>query len=531
MISGILCIAGSDSNCASGITTDLSVIRDNRFYAFSAITAVTAQNNSSVLAVGSVTKELLADQLKSIVSSNKIIGVKIGLIPNNSILKVIHKFLKELRANENTAEIPVVWDPVASASSGGGLSELDFSKALKKLLPYVTVITPNLKEAATLADEIIDFSTLETYLASLNKLTSFFIQKGVKSVVIKGGHLSDYHGLMGREKFSWGCIDYLYSSNSEVPFYFIHKRVGSINGSNVRGTGCAFASALTCNLANGYEIEDAVTLAKTYITRGIIEAVISDNENNIKYLPLSIASRLKFQDFPMMCHSLSGFPVAHFNKEDDGFEKLESPLGFYVIVDSSKWVERLCKANVKTIQLRIKNPTSEAELEKEIKKSISLAKKYNVQLFINDYWELAIKHKAYGVHLGQGDITYDILISLKIAGLRLGISTHGFAEIARAAMIKPSYIALGHVFPTNSKVMPSKPQGLDRLEKYHQLLNGNIPTVAIGGIKLTNVVDVLKTGVDSVAVISAITAAENPEEEIKVWQHVLEHKSLPQTEA
>lgn len=233
----------------------------------------------------------------------------------------------------------------------------------------------------------------------------------------------------------------------------------------------------------------------------------------------------------MMCHSLSGFPVAHFNKEDDGFEKLESPLGFYVIVDSSKWVERLCKANVKTIQLRIKNPTSEAELEKEIKKSISLAKKYNVQLFINDYWELAIKHKAYGVHLGQGDITYDILISLKIAGLRLGISTHGFAEIARAAMIKPSYIALGHVFPTNSKVMPSKPQGLDRLEKYHQLLNGNIPTVAIGGIKLTNVVDVLKTGVDSVAVISAITAAENPEEEIKVWQHVLEHKSLPQTEA
>ncbi|MFN6886558.1 thiamine phosphate synthase, partial [Proteus mirabilis] len=88
---------------------------------------------------------------------------------------------------------------------------------------------------------------------------------------------------------------------------------------------------------------------------------------------------------------------------------------------------------------------------------------YNARLFINDYWQLAIKHHAYGVHLGQEDLDIADLDAIKQSGLCLGISTHNDTELQRAKRLLPSYIALGHIFPTTTKDMPSKPQGLRAL--------------------------------------------------------------------
>ncbi|MFX4315587.1 thiamine phosphate synthase, partial [Enterobacter sp. 63] len=157
-------------------------------------------------------------------------------------------------------------------------------------------------------------------------------------------------------------------------------------------------------------------------------------------------------------------------------------LGLYPVVDSVAWIARLLEAGVRTIQLRIKDKRDE-EVEADVVAAIELGRRYDARLFINDYWRLAIKHQAYGVHLGQEDLETTDLDAIRHAGLRLGVSTHDDMEIDVALAARPSYIALGHVFPTQTKQMPSAPQGLGQLAGHIQRLT-DYPTVAIGGISL-----------------------------------------------
>ena len=162
-------------------------------------------------------------------------------------------------------------------------------------------------------------------------------------------------------------------------------------------------------------------------------------------------------------------------------------------------------AGVRTLQLRIKDRRDE-EVEADVVAAIALGRRYNARLFINDYWRLAIKHQAYGVHLGQEDLQATDLDAIRTAGLRLGVSTHDDMEIDVALAARPSYIALGHVFPTQTKQMPSAPQGLEQLARHVERLV-DYPTVAIGGISLPRAPAVIATGVGSIAVVSAITQA------------------------
>lgn len=187
------------------------------------------------------------------------------------------------------------------------------------------------------------------------------------------------------------------------------------------------------------------------------------------------------------------------------FPAVPQRLGLYPVVDSVEWIARLLEAGVRTIQLRIKDKSDET-VEADIAAAIELGKRYEARLFINDYWQLAIKHHAYGIHLGQEDMDVANLDAIRDAGLRLGLSTHDNMEMDRALMARPSYIALGHVFPTHTKQMPSAPQGLSQLAAHIKTL-GDYPTVAIGGISIERVSAVLATGVGSVAVVSAITQA------------------------
>lgn len=180
-------------------------------------------------------------------------------------------------------------------------------------------------------------------------------------------------------------------------------------------------------------------------------------------------------------------------------------LGLYPVVDSVEWIARLLDVGVTTLQLRIKDLPDE-QVEDDIAAAIALGKRYNARLFINDYWQLAIKHGAYGVHLGQEDLDTADLAAIHHAGLRLGVSTHDDSELARAIAVKPSYIALGHIFPTQTKDMPSAPQGLVELKRHVAGLS-DYPTVAIGGISHDRVAAVLDCGVGSVAMVSAITQA------------------------
>lgn len=183
------------------------------------------------------------------------------------------------------------------------------------------------------------------------------------------------------------------------------------------------------------------------------------------------------------------------------------PVGLYPIVDRAHWLQTLLPLGVTTIQLRIKDLTGHA-LESEIKQSVLIAKQYSARLFINDYWQLALKHQAYGVHLGQEDLSDANIDLLSQAGLRLGISTHCEEEVLRACSVKPSYIAFGPIYATTSKIMAFAPQGIEQLKYRVQSLN--YPVVAIGGITLARLPEIMAAGADGIALISAITQAGNP---------------------
>ena len=194
------------------------------------------------------------------------------------------------------------------------------------------------------------------------------------------------------------------------------------------------------------------------------------------------------------------------NQPAKTFPSVPFHLGLYPVVDTVQWIARLLDAGVKTLQLRVKDLPDE-DVEPAIIDAITLGRKYDARLFINDYWRLAVKHQAYGVHLGQEDLDTADLEAILDAGLRLGVSTHDDDELARAVAVNPSYIALGHIFPTQTKDMPSAPQGLSELARHIVQLNGSFPTVAIGGISIDRAPSVLDCGVGSIAVVSAITQA------------------------
>jgi thiamine-phosphate pyrophosphorylase len=199
--------------------------------------------------------------------------------------------------------------------------------------------------------------------------------------------------------------------------------------------------------------------------------------------------------------------------QGEAFPNCPHELGLYVVAPDANWIKRLIDMGLKTIQLRFKSD-NELLIEDEVKKAIEFSKNKDVRLFINDHWKLAIQYQAYGVHLGQEDLSEANLDHIRSAGLHLGLSTHGYAEMVRAAQFAPSYIALGAIFPTTLKRMATAPQGLGRLEKYAYLLK-DYPLVGIGGVDESNIKQVLATGVGSAAVVRAIIHAHDPEAAFK----------------
>jgi thiamine-phosphate pyrophosphorylase len=191
---------------------------------------------------------------------------------------------------------------------------------------------------------------------------------------------------------------------------------------------------------------------------------------------------------------------------------------FYLIVDSVAWLARLLPCGVKLAQLRVKDISGGA-LRAEIRAAKALCADYGAQLVINDYWEEAIGAGCDFVHLGQGDLDHADLKAIRRAGLRLGVSTHDEAELARALETAPDYIALGPIYPTILKKMPFAPQGLPRLGEWKNRI-GAIPLVGIGGITLEKAPGVLEAGADSAAVVTDITLNADPEARAREWVQV-----------
>ena len=208
------------------------------------------------------------------------------------------------------------------------------------------------------------------------------------------------------------------------------------------------------------------------------------------------------------------------NMNPNAFAECPKRLGLYGVMPDADWVKRMVDAELPTVQLRLKSE-DRSKIRKQIRASVEAAKDSKTLLFINDYWDEAIDAGAYGVHLGQEDMEDANLEEIRVAGLRLGLSTHGYAEMVYADRFCPSYIAMGAIFPTNLKKMVTTPQGLGRLYQYAKLMS-NYPLVAIGGIDQDSIRAVSKSGVGSVAVVRAITQAKDPKAAIKHLQELMQ---------
>jgi thiamine-phosphate pyrophosphorylase len=204
----------------------------------------------------------------------------------------------------------------------------------------------------------------------------------------------------------------------------------------------------------------------------------------------------------------------------EAFAPCPKALGLYAVLPDADSVARLAQAGVPTLQLRFKSDDA-ATVRVQVRAAVRAVQGTPALLFVNDHWREAIDAGAYGVHLGQEDLDSADLGAIRDAGLRLGLSTHGYAEMLRADRLSPSYIAMGAVYATTLKDMPTAPQGPARLNVYARLLRDHA-LVAIGGIDEARFAEVLPSGVGSIAVVRAIVAAPDPALAARGLMQVLE---------
>lgn len=191
------------------------------------------------------------------------------------------------------------------------------------------------------------------------------------------------------------------------------------------------------------------------------------------------------------------------------------PDRFYPVVDSVAWVARLTRLGVGTIQLRAKGLDDSQSLQL-VSDALAVIKGTPTKLVVNDYWRAAIAAGAKHLHLGQEDLVDADLKAIRDAGLTLGLSTHDDEELENALRAKPDYVALGPIFPTTLKSMRFAPQGIPRITEWKKRV-GDIPLVAIGGIKLEQAADIFAAGADSIAVVSDVTQNADPDARVRAW--------------
>jgi thiamine-phosphate pyrophosphorylase len=191
------------------------------------------------------------------------------------------------------------------------------------------------------------------------------------------------------------------------------------------------------------------------------------------------------------------------------------PDRFYPVVDSLAWVERLTRLGVGTIQLRAKN-LNDSEALQIVSDALEITKGTATRLVVNDYWRAAIVAGAQHLHLGQEDLAGADLGAIREAKLTLGISTHDDEELAAALRAKPDYVALGPIFPTTLKSMRFAPQGIPKITEWKKRI-GDIPLVAIGGIKFEQSAEIFAAGADSIAVVSDVTQNADPDARVRQW--------------
>ena len=235
----VLIIAGSDSSGGAGLLRDAQVLTEFEVDVRCAVTAITAQTNQQVVSVHCVPPQLIREQITAALQSGGIGAIKIGMLGSRAAINAV---AESLPARDR---IPIVLDPVLASSSGGSLLEESGLAALREwLIPRVTLITPNLPEAAALLEDRIAASE-----AAMLDQAQRLLGLGVQAVLMKGGHGT------GEES-----VDVLVTPCAAPKF----MRVARVTAT-LRGTGCALSSAIAAGLVLKMPLADACDRAKRYV--------------------------------------------------------------------------------------------------------------------------------------------------------------------------------------------------------------------------------------------------------------------------
>lgn len=250
MIPNVLSIAGSDPSGGAGIQADLKTFSALGCYGMAVVTALTAQNTRQVIAIHTPPAEFVAQQIDAIFADVKVAAVKIGMLAAGAIAEAVAARLAVHKPPF------VVLDPVLAATSGDSLGTQDLVAAIRDcLMPHVTLITPNLPEAARLAE-----MPMARDSTGMMHLATRLHARGAAAVLVKGGHLA---GAEAQDVLFDGLAERVYTS----------ERIAT---ENTHGTGCTLSAAIAAYLARGMELHVAVGAAKDYLNGALRESAALD---------------------------------------------------------------------------------------------------------------------------------------------------------------------------------------------------------------------------------------------------------------
>ena len=288
----LLSIAGSDCSGGAGIQNDIRTAAEFGWHCLTAVTAITAQNSNGVKAIAACHSTMLKAQLEAISDEFIPKAVKIGIVGSLDNIEVISEYIKNLPGN-----VPVVIDPVLSASAGGKLfstagkndiSDQDFTKAyIEKLIPYSSLITPNLSELNILMPETIGLSPSDAATEFMLKFNKPIFLTGIEE---KKGYLTDY--ILFRDEFiTTEKIEIIspYTENEKMlqSYNLISNVHEKLNCNNLHGTGCLLSSIMAMCLGYGMFFHEALQVTNDEIKKIIIKS--RDYKlGKSKYGPLNI---------------------------------------------------------------------------------------------------------------------------------------------------------------------------------------------------------------------------------------------------
>lgn len=520
-------IAGNDSGGGAGLSADQRAADAFGVHLCPVVAAVTAQNSVGVARVDPVTPELLEAQLTTLASDLPPRAIKTGLLGSADNVAVVARWIDRLRRR---APVALVVDPVLGASTGAAFADDAVLRAYRDLLlPRATVLAPNENEARRLvqapqpltpalspagrggSSPVPDRLTLplgeragvrDQPTTDIPALARSLRALGSAAVAITGGDSQDRPGI---------ALDWIDTAHARG--WLALPRIAT---GHTHGTGCTFATSAACALALGFVAADALVLAKMATAQALRAGYAAGQGAG------PVAAPTGFGTQPDLLPGLSWDENYCFDSWKRLPSKRQSPIslgkygGLYAIVDDVDRLRQVVQAGVRTVQLRIKTPGD--GLRGAIAQALAACRATGATLVVNDHWRLALELGAPAIHLGQEDLQalgHSGRAELAASGLALGISSHSLWELARTRTLVPWYIACGPVWPTLTKAMPWRPQGLDNLAWWVRM--AGVPVVAIGGIlDHDQATRAAQSGAAGVCVVRGL--GDTPAQTVPAWQ-------------